>query len=73
MPDAQLLEKFRQISSHSYQQSEEASSKLSLETMYITDFFLALAICNTVVVSVPNQPRQKVRRTYFCLFGHIHK
>ncbi|KFR12870.1 putative phospholipid-transporting ATPase VD, partial [Opisthocomus hoazin] len=61
VPDAQLLEKFHQISSLSYQQSEEASSRLSLETMYITDFFLALAICNTVVVSVPNQPRQKMR------------
>ncbi|XP_063257950.1 phospholipid-transporting ATPase VD isoform X2 [Prinia subflava] len=61
VPDTQLLEKFSQISSHSYQQSEEASSKLSLETMYITDFFLALAICNTVVVSGPNQPRQKMR------------
>ncbi|XP_030347289.1 probable phospholipid-transporting ATPase VD isoform X3 [Strigops habroptila] len=60
VPDAQLLKKFSQISSHSYDQSE-ASSKLSLETMYITDFFLALAICNTVVVSVPNQPRQKMR------------
>uniref|UniRef100_A0A803W3G9 Phospholipid-transporting ATPase n=1 Tax=Ficedula albicollis TaxID=59894 RepID=A0A803W3G9_FICAL len=59
VPDKQLLEKFSQIS---YQQSEETSSKLSLETMYITDFFLALAICNTVVVSGPNQPRQKVRR-----------
>ncbi|NXO88704.1 AT10D ATPase, partial [Certhia brachydactyla] len=61
VPDTQLLEKFSQISFHSYQQSEEASSKLSLETIYITDFFLALAICNTVVVSRPNQPRQKMR------------
>ncbi|XP_009281865.1 PREDICTED: probable phospholipid-transporting ATPase VD [Aptenodytes forsteri] len=61
VPDAQLLEKFSQISSHSYQQSEEASSRLSLEAMYITDFFLALSICNTVVVSVPNQPRHKMR------------
>ncbi|KFZ61685.1 putative phospholipid-transporting ATPase VD, partial [Podiceps cristatus] len=61
VPDTQLLEKFSQISSHSYRQSEEAGSELSLETMYITDFFLALAICNTVVVSVPNQPRQKMR------------
>lgn len=62
VPDTQLLDKFSQISSHSYQQAEEAISKMSLETMYITDFFLALAICNTVVVSVPNQPRRKVRR-----------
>ncbi|KAF4790443.1 putative phospholipid-transporting ATPase VD [Turdus rufiventris] len=61
VPDTQLLEKFSQISFNSYQQSEEASSKLSLETMYITDFFLALAICNTVVVSGPSQPRQKMR------------
>ncbi|KFP99022.1 putative phospholipid-transporting ATPase VD, partial [Leptosomus discolor] len=63
VPDTRLLEKFRQICSHSYHQSEEASSKLPLETMYITDFFLALAICNTVVVSVPNQPRQKMRHS----------
>ncbi|NXL84541.1 AT10D ATPase, partial [Alectura lathami] len=63
VPDTQLLEKFRQISSHSYQQPEEAISELALETAYITDFFLALAICNTVVVSVPNQPRQKMRRS----------
>ncbi|XP_031966020.1 probable phospholipid-transporting ATPase VD isoform X1 [Corvus moneduloides] len=61
VPDTQLLEKFSQISFHSCHQSEEASSKLSLETTYITDFFLALAICNTVVVSGPNQPRQKMR------------
>uniref|UniRef100_A0A8C3KWK4 Phospholipid-transporting ATPase n=1 Tax=Calidris pygmaea TaxID=425635 RepID=A0A8C3KWK4_9CHAR len=67
VPDTQLLEKFSQISSHSYQQSEEGSSESSLETMYVADFFLALAICNTVVVSVPNQPRQKVRRPYFWL------
>ncbi|OWK64573.1 putative phospholipid-transporting ATPase VD [Lonchura striata] len=61
VPDTQLLEKFSQISFRSYQQSEEASSKSSLEAMYITDFFLALAICNTVVVSGPNQTHQKVR------------
>lgn len=41
--------------------------------MYITDFFLALAICNTVVVSIPNQPRQKVRRYYIFLYQHIYK
>lgn len=26
----------------------------------VFDFFIALTICNTVVVSSPNQPRQKV-------------
>uniref|UniRef100_A0A8C7H8K5 Phospholipid-transporting ATPase n=1 Tax=Oncorhynchus kisutch TaxID=8019 RepID=A0A8C7H8K5_ONCKI len=29
----------------------------SMELTYIVDFFMALAICNTVVVSSPNQPR----------------
>lgn len=62
VPDTQLLEKFNQISFHSFEQSEETDREQSLETMYITDFFLALAICNTVVVSSPNQPRQKVRK-----------
>ncbi|XP_074848817.1 phospholipid-transporting ATPase VD [Carettochelys insculpta] len=61
VPDAQLLEKFSQLSCHSYVQSEEGDRDSSLETVYITDFFLALAICNTVVVSAPNQPRQKLR------------
>ncbi|NXJ05983.1 AT10D ATPase, partial [Odontophorus gujanensis] len=61
VPDTQLLEKFRHISSLSYQESEEVISKLALETMYVTDFFLALAICNTVVVSIPSHPRQKMR------------
>uniref|UniRef100_A0A8C8SQE3 Phospholipid-transporting ATPase n=1 Tax=Pelusios castaneus TaxID=367368 RepID=A0A8C8SQE3_9SAUR len=61
VPDAQLLEKFSQISSHSDALSEETDREPSLETVYIADFFLALAICNTVVVSAPNQPRQKMR------------
>lgn len=33
----------------------------SMELTYIVDFFMALAICNTVVVSSPNQPRHVVR------------
>ncbi|XP_053920670.1 phospholipid-transporting ATPase VD [Cuculus canorus] len=60
VPDTELLEKFSQISSHFYQQSED-SSELALETMYITEFFLALSVCNTVVVSGPSQPHQKMR------------
>ncbi|OXB58579.1 hypothetical protein ASZ78_004402 [Callipepla squamata] len=63
VPDMQLLEKFRHISSLSYQESEEVISKLALETMYVTDFFLALAICNTVVVSIPSHSCQKMRRS----------
>ncbi|XP_026503733.1 probable phospholipid-transporting ATPase VD isoform X2 [Terrapene carolina triunguis] len=61
VPDAKLMEKFNQITCHSYAQSEENDRQPSLETVYITDFFLALAICNTVIVSAPNQPRQKMR------------
>ncbi|XP_065454159.1 phospholipid-transporting ATPase VD isoform X5 [Chrysemys picta bellii] len=61
VPDAKLMEKFNQITCHSYAQSEETDRQPSLETVYITDFFLALAICNTVIVSAPNQPRQKMR------------
>uniref|UniRef100_A0A8D0LBJ5 Phospholipid-transporting ATPase n=1 Tax=Sphenodon punctatus TaxID=8508 RepID=A0A8D0LBJ5_SPHPU len=64
VPDTQLLEKFSQISFRSYVQSEETERDASLEAVYIADFFLALAICNTVVVSSPNQPRQKVRKVY---------
>uniref|UniRef100_A0A8C8JQX4 Phospholipid-transporting ATPase n=1 Tax=Oncorhynchus tshawytscha TaxID=74940 RepID=A0A8C8JQX4_ONCTS len=33
----------------------------SMELTYIVDFFMALAICNTVVVSSPNQPRHVSR------------
>uniref|UniRef100_A0A8C8STI9 Phospholipid-transporting ATPase n=1 Tax=Pelusios castaneus TaxID=367368 RepID=A0A8C8STI9_9SAUR len=70
VPDAQLLEKFSQISSHSDALSEETDREPSLETVYIADFFLALAICNTVVVSAPNQPRQKVRKKNLLLKCH---
>ncbi|KAE8629520.1 hypothetical protein XENTR_v10000513 [Xenopus tropicalis] len=60
VPDPRLLSKFDQINPKSLYMSEEAEDT-ALETSYIVDFFLALAICNTVVVSLPNQPRQKVR------------
>ncbi|XP_075051388.1 phospholipid-transporting ATPase VD [Mixophyes fleayi] len=60
MPDPGLLRKFYQITPHCLYLSNQAE-ETALETSYIVDFFLALAICNTVVVSLPNQPRQKVR------------
>ncbi|KAG9479581.1 hypothetical protein GDO78_011546 [Eleutherodactylus coqui] len=60
VPDPGLLKKFSSITPHCLYLSKWAE-KTSLETSYIIDFFLALAICNTVVVSLPNQPRQKVR------------
>ncbi|XP_060044079.1 phospholipid-transporting ATPase VD isoform X2 [Erinaceus europaeus] len=60
VPDTRLLEKFSQISPQLFTPPDEAISDPPLETLYIIDFFIALAICNTVVVSAPNQPRQKV-------------
>ncbi|XP_075715647.1 phospholipid-transporting ATPase VD isoform X2 [Rhinoderma darwinii] len=60
VPDPGLLGKFCSITPHCLYVSNKAE-KTALETSYIIDFFLALAICNTVVVSLPNQPRQKVR------------
>uniref|UniRef100_A0A671VBV7 Phospholipid-transporting ATPase n=1 Tax=Sparus aurata TaxID=8175 RepID=A0A671VBV7_SPAAU len=48
-PDPQLLDK--------------PTSQLPSDLADIIDFFIALTICNTVVVSSPNQPRQKVQLT----------
>nr|XP_033801980.1 probable phospholipid-transporting ATPase VD [Geotrypetes seraphini]XP_033801990.1 probable phospholipid-transporting ATPase VD [Geotrypetes seraphini] len=61
IPDPSLLRKVYQITPHLPTLSEDTDGELFMETMYIMDFFLALTICNTVVVSTPNQPRQKVR------------
>ncbi|XP_067892119.1 phospholipid-transporting ATPase VD-like [Heterodontus francisci] len=60
-PDSQLLRKLERITSQPLGLLDEADNGLSLEFTYIVDFFLALAICNTVVVSSFNQPRQWVR------------
>ncbi|CAH2300130.1 probable phospholipid-transporting ATPase VD [Pelobates cultripes] len=58
-PDPRLLRKFK-ITPHWLYRSDQAD-EATQEMSYIVDFFLALAICNTVVVSSPNQPRQKMR------------
>ncbi|KAM4707973.1 phospholipid-transporting ATPase VD [Discoglossus pictus] len=60
VPDPWLLKKFSQITPQSLFLSDQAEES-TMETSYIADFFLALAICNTVVVSLPNQPRRKVK------------
>ncbi|KAM9330395.1 phospholipid-transporting ATPase VD [Gastrophryne carolinensis] len=60
VPDSRLERKFQQITPQSLYRSCHCE-EMALETNYIMDYFLALAICNTVVVSLPNQPRQKVR------------
>ncbi|XP_075853981.1 phospholipid-transporting ATPase VD isoform X2 [Microcebus murinus] len=62
VPDPRLLDKFSQITPQLFTSLDETVQNLPLETLYIADFFIALAICNTVVVSAPDQPRQKIRR-----------
>ncbi|XP_054438112.1 phospholipid-transporting ATPase VD [Pteronotus mesoamericanus] len=61
VPDTRLLDKFSQITPQLFIPLDESVPKPPSETLYIIDFFIALAICNTVVVSAPNQPRQKIR------------
>ncbi|XP_072476788.1 phospholipid-transporting ATPase VD isoform X1 [Notamacropus eugenii] len=61
VPDTGLLAKFSQITPQLFMLPNETDQDLSAEILYIIDFFLALAICNTVVVSSPNQPRQRLR------------
>ncbi|XP_034376938.1 LOW QUALITY PROTEIN: phospholipid-transporting ATPase VA [Arvicanthis niloticus] len=62
-PDPKLLEKvsecgrFLAIARH----QEHPLAHLSPELSDVFDFFIALTICNTVVVTSPDQPRQKVR------------
>ncbi|XP_069313671.1 phospholipid-transporting ATPase VD [Eulemur rufifrons] len=62
VPDTRLLDKFSQITPQLFTPLDETIQNPPLETLCIIDFFIALAICNTVVVSAPNQPRQKIRR-----------
>lgn len=38
---------------------EQPLSRLSPELSDVFDFFIALTVCNTVVVTSPDQPRQK--------------
>uniref|UniRef100_A0A8C2UAV8 Phospholipid-transporting ATPase n=1 Tax=Coturnix japonica TaxID=93934 RepID=A0A8C2UAV8_COTJA len=62
-PDPNLLEKVNECAKHLeiMRGHEQPLSHLSPELCDIFDFFIALTICNTVVVTAPNQPRQKVR------------
>uniref|UniRef100_A0A8C3L6Y8 Phospholipid-transporting ATPase n=1 Tax=Chrysolophus pictus TaxID=9089 RepID=A0A8C3L6Y8_CHRPC len=61
-PDPSLLEKVNECAKHLeiMRGHEQPLSHLSPELCDIFDFFIALTICNTVVVTAPNQPRQKV-------------
>ncbi|XP_023560424.1 probable phospholipid-transporting ATPase VA, partial [Octodon degus] len=66
-PDPKLLEKVSEcdrclaISRH----QEQPLAHLSPELADVFDFFIALTICNTVVVTSPAQPRQKQVRVRF--------
>uniref|UniRef100_A0A8C0GAZ4 Phospholipid-transporting ATPase n=1 Tax=Chelonoidis abingdonii TaxID=106734 RepID=A0A8C0GAZ4_CHEAB len=61
-PDPNLLEKVNECarSLEVMRSHEQPLSKLTPELSDIFDFFIALTICNTVVVTSPDQPRQKV-------------
>ncbi|XP_072293815.1 phospholipid-transporting ATPase VA [Eucyclogobius newberryi] len=65
-PDPQLLEKVNECSSQMdfMRFHSQSLSTLPSDLCDIIDFFIALTICNTVVVSSPNQPRQKVRMRF---------
>ncbi|XP_060134864.1 phospholipid-transporting ATPase VD isoform X7 [Zootoca vivipara] len=59
VPDERLEKKLRRVTFKSYTTSEVIG--LTPETVYIAEFFIALAVCNTVVVSSPDQPPRKRR------------
>uniref|UniRef100_A0A8D3EGA5 Phospholipid-transporting ATPase n=1 Tax=Scophthalmus maximus TaxID=52904 RepID=A0A8D3EGA5_SCOMX len=63
VPDPELVKKLNWFCSSVLPLSEGSSTtSSSLELTYITDFFLALTICNSVVVSSASQPRHMVSR-----------
>uniref|UniRef100_A0A8D3DSE0 Phospholipid-transporting ATPase n=1 Tax=Scophthalmus maximus TaxID=52904 RepID=A0A8D3DSE0_SCOMX len=64
VPDPELVKKLNWFCSSVLPLSEGSSTtSSSLELTYITDFFLALTICNSVVVSSASQPRHMVSRS----------
>ncbi|XP_035032710.1 phospholipid-transporting ATPase VA [Hippoglossus stenolepis] len=65
-PDPQLLDKVNECSSQMdfMRFHSQPMSQLPSDLSDVIDFFIALTICNTVVVSSPNQPRQKVRMRF---------
>ncbi|KAM4548589.1 phospholipid-transporting ATPase VA isoform 1-T1 [Odontesthes bonariensis] len=65
-PDPQLLDKVNECSNQMdfMRFHSQPISQLPSDLSDIIDFFIALTICNTVVVSSPNQPRHKVRMRF---------
>lgn len=61
LPDPELVRKLNWLQSSKLSPNNDLSGcPSSMELTYITDFFLALAVCNSVVVSSPSQPRHTV-------------
>ncbi|XP_028260278.1 probable phospholipid-transporting ATPase VA [Parambassis ranga] len=65
-PDPQLVDKVNECSSQMdfMRFHSQPMSQLPSDLSDIIDFLIALTICNTVVVSSPNQPRHKVRMRF---------
>ncbi|KAM8917516.1 phospholipid-transporting ATPase VD [Spinachia spinachia] len=64
VPDPELVRKLNWFCSSVLADSSSGSAT-SLELTYIIDFFLALVICNSVVVSSPSQPGHVVSGSNF--------
>uniref|UniRef100_A0A8C6P1A3 Phospholipid-transporting ATPase n=1 Tax=Nothobranchius furzeri TaxID=105023 RepID=A0A8C6P1A3_NOTFU len=62
VPDPDLVRKLSCLCLSALSLGDGSSVASSLELTFITDFFLALAICNSVVVSSHSQPRHVVSR-----------
>uniref|UniRef100_A0A8C1SHA8 Phospholipid-transporting ATPase n=1 Tax=Cyprinus carpio TaxID=7962 RepID=A0A8C1SHA8_CYPCA len=62
-PDPQLMDKVNECSSQMefMRFHSQPLNQIPPDLCDIFDFFIALTICNTVVVSSPNQPRQKLK------------
>uniref|UniRef100_A0A8C1PVL1 Phospholipid-transporting ATPase n=1 Tax=Cyprinus carpio TaxID=7962 RepID=A0A8C1PVL1_CYPCA len=62
VPDPQLQAKLNTLSSAMRSPPRQQAAEIS----HILDFFLALTVCNTVVVSSPTQPRHTKRSIVCC-------
>uniref|UniRef100_A0A8C9TTM7 Phospholipid-transporting ATPase n=1 Tax=Scleropages formosus TaxID=113540 RepID=A0A8C9TTM7_SCLFO len=66
IPDPQLLLKLNQLSSAELLLQDRPEDDPQ-ETAYIVDFFLAITLCNTVVVSSPRLPEPQVKSPHMAI------
>ena len=59
LPDPELLRKLSLLWSNGHTPKDDLGTP-NLELVHIIDFFLALSICNSVVVSSPHCPQPMV-------------